>query len=103
MTWRRLRMGFGLKPTWDTTSRWSDGTLVAGMEIAPLDSRTAPAGSGTPTTGDSPLSAVCVPIALLATTRRRILWFTSAEPRRYVLPFPTARQLAPAVSQRSQL
>src|SRR5215831_1527302 len=103
MTWRRLRTGFGLKLTWVTTSRWSDGTLVAGIEIAPLGSRTAPAGSGTPTTGDSPDSAVCEPSALLATTRSRILWLTSADPRRYVLPFPTAVQLPPAVSQRSQL
>ena len=40
--------------------------LVAGIEITPLGSFTAPAGSGAPTTGDSPDSAVCDPRLLLA-------------------------------------
>ena len=75
--------------------------LVAGIEIAPLGSFTAPAGSGAVTTADSPDSAVRDPIALVAMILSRILWLRSAEPSRYVRPVPTVTQFPPAVSQRS--
>jgi len=69
--------GFGAKATRDTISRWSPGTLIAGIEISPVASRIAPAGSGTVTTADSLERTVVEPIAFRAVTFTRILWLTS--------------------------
>ncbi len=73
----RVVTGFGAKVTRDTIRRWSAGTLVAGIEISPVPSRIAPAGSGTLTIADSPESTVAEPTALRAVTLTRSLWLTS--------------------------
>jgi hypothetical protein len=72
----------GEKTTCETTSRWSLGTLVGGIETAPFGSLTAPAGSGTLTSPDSDDNTVVDPIAFRAVTLQRILWLTSLEVRR---------------------
>jgi hypothetical protein len=79
---RRLDTGFGENETRETTRRWSLGTLVAGMEMSPFGSLIAPAGSGTPTTPDSPEMTVTEPTAFRAVTLTRTLWFTSLDVRR---------------------
>ncbi len=78
----RVVTGLGANETRDTISRWSLGTLVAGIEISPVPSRIAPAGSGTPTTADSPESTVVEPTAFRAVTFTRILWLTSFAAKR---------------------
>jgi hypothetical protein len=65
--------GFGANSTCDTTKRWFDGTLAAGIEISPLGSLIAPEGSGSVTTGDSLEMTVVEPIAFRAVRLKRIL------------------------------
>jgi hypothetical protein len=96
--------GFGVNSTLETTSRWSAGTLVLGIETSPLGSLIAPGGSGMPTTPDSDEIAVAEPTAFLAVTLHRRRWSTSADVRRYVRPFAPAiaAHSPPEVLQRSQ-
>jgi hypothetical protein len=99
-----LRTGLGENATRETISRWSAGTLVAGMEISPVESLTGPAGRGTPTIADSPEIVVADPTGFFAVRLNRMRWLRSLDVKRYVRPFAPAIDAhpPPAVSQRSQ-
>jgi hypothetical protein len=78
----RDRIGLGEKVTWSTTSRWSLGTLVTGIDFSPFGSVITPAGPCGPVT-----AAVCAvsrlpsPRLFLAFTRARIVLPTSPSRR----------------------
>jgi hypothetical protein len=100
---RWLLTGCGENSTTETTSRAFVGTLDAGMEVSPLGSLTAPDGRGSVTTGDSADVTVVDPSELRAVRLKRILWPTSADDSRYVLPFAlSVAHSPPAVLHRSQ-
>ncbi len=74
--------GFGENTTCETTSRWFDGTLAAGIEISPLGRRIAPDGSGSLTMADSVEITVTDPRELRAVVLKRSLRPMSSEATR---------------------
>ena len=77
----RERIGFGENCTWSTTSRWSGGTLVTGIDFSPFGSVITPAGPGGVcgpcTVGLGAVSRLASPRLLRAITRARIVLPTS--------------------------
>src|SRR6266508_4813794 len=99
----RVRSRIGTKLTAEMIRRWGDTTVSTGSEICPFGSLTAPPGREEATTAvGAEVAAPPVPYWLAAHTVTRIRCPMSAEVRRCACAEPTAPQLLPAPSQRSQ-